>query len=587
MNEVWCFVFVLVFFSAHVSSLSQPFPLSAEAPVVEDFLPNPDNIYYCSSDGDNENGDGSIENPWSDLKGGQDVVGPGDLVYFRGGNYTNFLPRDYEYEQGNSNWALNRLLTDGTEGSVIVISNYPNERVFFSAPDYVAGEIYEIGDHITYIADKNRLYTSTRADNSYAPDDSTYGVDGSDPYWERTRWQMSLWGDNQKLIASKVDGEYGFVVYGGISIGGDNIQVSGVEFVKGAAYPDGNPAMLSITMNDGADGTIYSHNYFHDALPPVDSGNGKRMVALKFFRNSNSLVEYNLFKDNYDVYQYGTINFKDSTTNTTVRHNKFIDSKGGINYFAQGNIHGDFDVYGNLFYNVDVSFTFANEAGSNIRIHDNVASEIGYSFFNYINADHIDTSEYGEYYDNIIYGLGFSRADRGGSAETDSLPDFFDYNIWASVEDQNNPLHPDLGKYPLILPEHYFDNSIIAPGEVSYDSVTMTVRAEDDYAGRGAGRYGGDIGGFVFEGECLEDWSCSEWSTCLGGFENRTCVDLGGCSEMVNESKACDEEECDVVDLDRPCDGVQVDEVILVLESWSFGEVSLGEVLRVIGVWKE
>ncbi len=87
---------------------------------------------------------------------------------------------------------------------------------------------------------------------------------------------------------------------------------------------------------------------------------------------------------------------------------------------------------------------------------------------------------------------------------------------------------------------------------------------------------------------CVEDWNCSEWLECIEGFENRSCVDLGGCEVERNESRVCGEVEvCDAADKDVPCDGVQVDEVVAVLEEWSFGGVDMGEVLRVVGVWSE
>ncbi len=70
-------------------------------------------------------------------------------------------------------------------------------------------------------------------------------------------------------------------------------------------------------------------------------------------------------------------------------------------------------------------------------------------------------------------------------------------------------------------------------------------------------------------------------------FDGKVCGEFLICVESCPEDLGgvC-EEVCDIADKDVPCDGVQTDEVILVLEEWSFGGVLMSEVLRVVGVWK-
>lgn len=46
---------------------------------------------------------------------------------------------------------------------------------------------------------------------------------------------------------------------------------------------------------------------------------------------------------------------------------------------------------------------------------------------------------------------------------------------------------------------------------------------------------------------CTEDWSCTEWSSCVGGYKTRTCTDSNNCGAIVNkpaESKSCVIGEC-------------------------------------------
>ena len=46
---------------------------------------------YMSTDGNDETGDGSIENPYLSLMKCQTEASSGDIVYIRGGTYTNFI----------------------------------------------------------------------------------------------------------------------------------------------------------------------------------------------------------------------------------------------------------------------------------------------------------------------------------------------------------------------------------------------------------------------------------------------------------------------------------------------------------------
>ncbi len=46
------------------------------------------------------------------------------------------------------------------------------------------------------------------------------------------------------------------------------------------------------------------------------------------------------------------------------------------------------------------------------------------------------------------------------------------------------------------------------------------------------------------EEACIENWDCTEWSTCVGGTQTRTCTDLNDCGTIINrpdpfESRSC------------------------------------------------
>ena len=580
--------------------VSDLFPRLEEPPTVQEFLPNPTNEYYCAPWGNNTNGDGSFDNPWYDLRGGQGTVESGDLVYFRGGEYAN-IPYCEHYVYSD-----NRIITDATQENPIVFSNYPGEQVIFSAPDYEGSTTYDFGDLVTSVQDSGRLYTCIYDGTTQAPDDPVYGVDGSSPRWARTRWLMTLDGDNQKLIGTKIGSEYGFVFYGGVDVDGDYSQVSGVEILKGAANSDGNPAMLSIASMNNPQGVIFSHNYLHDSLNPTDSGANARMVAIKHFPSQDSVIEYNLFENNNDVYQDAIINVKGSPTNLVIRHNKFINNAGGINYVVQDDHHDGLDVYGNLFYNNDQSFYFTNEWGPNFRFYDNVALNIPNdgSFFEYLSHEPVgDGTDRGEYYNNIIDGPGFEAGWSPNSQDLSYMPNVFNYNMWSYFADQNGvdvwgSSFNDLG---------YDQNSIIAAGEVTYDPITMTATVACNYSGRSTGRYGDNIGGFTFTGSvssycgdgicnpnencinCQSDCLDSEIEVCCSGvvYTGECCSDLDCSSgfECINHN--CQESQ-DFHPADtNPQNGVvSFTEIEEYMNRWLNGEISIDDLLSGINEWR-
>lgn len=424
----------LLFHYGQSFAVSDRFPQYIAPPAVSDLLAAPNNTYYCSPSGDNDTGDGSIGKPWLDLIGAGSTVRAGDLIYLRGGNYPS-----YPYE--NFSRSRNRLAVSGNSTNPIVITNYPGEIV---------------------------RYNSVEA-----------------------TWCLTLDGDHQKLIGTNVNNRYGIQITGGISIRGNDCQVSGVEFIGGTSNGgDLNPAMLSVPLNDGCDNLKITHCSFHDSK---HQSSANRMAGIRFFTTSNSIIEYNIFTNNYELSDCACIYYKDSTKNSIVRYNTFINNSDGIEYFTQGNVHDGLSVYNNLFYNVEHPFSFRNETGPNIRVYNNVALAIpsGGSFFEYLNADPVVASERGEYYNNIIDGTGFSRGWHHNSSNANNLPSLFDYNLWYEEADRN-------GTTLWSLPSGYYNNSVTANNVVTIDMTGLICTVEDNYPGRNVGRNGSNIGGFTF-----------------------------------------------------------------------------------------
>ncbi len=431
-------VYLVIFSCALAIASSDPFPSNATPPTVADFLPSPKRIFYCAPTGSNSSGDGSINNPWVDMIGAGNHVGPGDIIYLRGGTYP-------AYSYVNFSRSQNILSRDGTKSEPIVITNYPGE-----------------------IAKWNSVSTT---------------------------WSLTLDGDNQKLIGTKVGNQYGIQITGGISIRGNNIQISGVEFIGGTSNGgDLNPAMLSVPLNEGCDNLIISHCSFHDSR---HQSSANRMACIRFFRNTNSIVEYNIFYNNWELSDCACVYYKDSTHNATVRYNKFINSEKGVQYFTQdfaGARHDGLSVYENLFYNVRYPFLYRNEYGPNIRVFNNIALSIpsNGAFFYYLNANPVNAgTDHGEYWNNIIEGRAFERGWHSNSANPSNLPDNFDYNLWKSESDRNSPW----GEQGYHL--HAVTSTSLG---IIYNQNSQTVTAMDNYPGLGKGRSNDNIGGLSWNG---------------------------------------------------------------------------------------
>jgi len=432
MKYVRIIILFGLMFTSWLFATSDAFPPNVNPPTVADFLPSPNNIYYCATNGSNTTGNGLIGSPWYDLEGGRGTVAAGDLVYFRGGNYN---VNGFTWSDGSEN----SLRVDGTAQNPIVISNYPGEQV---------------------------VYTSQTT-------------------------AITLAGEYQKLIGTKVSTAYGWQINGGASFddSANNSQVSGVHFRLGGTYGS-NPAMLTYPHNTTTiQNLVIRHNRFEDSQ---HNGSENRMVCIRFFTTQNTIVEYNIFEDNSELYQGGCIYFKDATADAIVRYNKFINSAGGIGYCVQGNAFNGLDVYGNLSYNCRYFIYFVSDLGNvdEINIFDNVVLGLTSACMYYLNADNQTWTEHGDFYNNVIDGRAAIEGWHSNSDDLRNLPDLWDYNLWYSLSDRTAPSGWS-------WPTGYFTHSVIGFNAVIYDSQIVFVT--DDYVGRTTGRFGDCIGGFLWE----------------------------------------------------------------------------------------
>ncbi len=288
-------VLILVLTSVSAHAASDTFPASTSRPTVAQFLPSPTHTYYCSPSGNNTTGTGAIGSPWKDLIGASSggagtPVGPGDLIYFRGGSYP-------VYSRINTYYSQNVITINGTEANPIVITNYPGEIASWT--------------------------------------DTT------------TTFSMSFDGDYIKVIGTMVGSDYGFRVIGGWSVNyADYLQISGVDFSAGVPNGDTNNSMFasirhSLTAsNSPVDYMVFSHNRLRDSAE-IDG----KMAALRLYESRYVTIEYNIFQDNTELGDGGSVYFKTEMYHAQVRYNKFINCEKGVSFVA-GDNGMDFGFFG-------------------------------------------------------------------------------------------------------------------------------------------------------------------------------------------------------------------------------------------------
>lgn len=103
--------------------------------------------YFISLEGDDENS-GAIGSPFLSLEAVQQIVAPGDIVYFREGTYTPQIPETISPVEGQPLVAY-LLDKSGEVGSPITYQAYPGETVIFDLSDFKSSGFPVVAFNIT------------------------------------------------------------------------------------------------------------------------------------------------------------------------------------------------------------------------------------------------------------------------------------------------------------------------------------------------------------------------------------------------------------------------------------------------------
>ena len=480
-------------------AISDTFPPYEPAPDYTTYFSDgiPNNIYYCSPSGSNSAGDGSLGNPWFDLRGAQGTVGPGDLILFRGGTYAGIT-------NGERSWySENRLTTPGNPNDYIVFKNYPGETPVFENHDYFSMTLYsyQVLDGITFRGGISTYHPNIVIQNC----DFSYGCAGQ--------------GDgNPAMIVFPVEDPY-------------------------------------------ASNIVIRNNIFHDNYGNHVNGHGRSYAMCLFnsnviplnddYNGGHTQVYYNTFYNfNAATSQKYIIYGKDHTFGLDVAYNRFYNSNAFvIGGFGQGDRHiQEHNIHHNLVYNCD-GLGFYWDLCQDGSWHNNVIIDDGYAAQPYYYDGPAGTSfgfgsrmetspssySWGDVYNNAFYVDIPSMWHYSG--ENPGYWTWVDYNAYPSIAVRDNFENKNMAT------QNWQQHALITPNTISVDS-NYFATIPDSSPLRGAGRYGDSIGGFTFGGapSCNENWQCTDWSICSGGTQTRICTDINLCgttSSKPPETQSC------------------------------------------------
>jgi hypothetical protein len=285
----------------------------------------------------------------------------------------------------------------------------------------------------------------------------------------------------------------------------------------------------------------------------------------------------------------------DTQFSEDVAYSYFNGWKGGNSDSVKNSIWYNF-ANGGLFYDIEES-TYNNV----YRLNDGNIDVSGTSSLNTVSIDPFENSL--KYLTRIESGSDLDSVGEGGTYVGANVLKMHGKpgSMWG--EDGFNKLQDGTGGQEDISLWPFPNEDVIKERFASYyyTNGTHELLGDRGFAAEGNGLYGGPVTltSYIWEylgNPCPEEicgaevvcevnWSCSNWAECSGGFENRSCIDLGGCLSTYNEVRGCGVVECHEADLSEPCDGVDTNELRAYLERWTRGEVLIGDVLGAVGTW--
>ena len=448
-NKQILIVIILLLSYSIVNAASNPFPAYEKAPDYTTYFADgqPNRIFYCSPSGNNSSGNGTINQPWFDLRGAQGSAQAGDLILFRGGTYS-----------GITNWtrsyaSVNRLTTPGTATDRIVIKNYPGETPVFENRNYFSMTLYsyQVLDGINF---KGGM-------SIYSPEIVVQNCDFSEG------------------CAGQLDGNPGMII-----------------------FPAEDPYASNITIRN---------NSFHDSRGDHINGHNRVYALCMFesnMRGGYTKIMYNQFYNfNGSTSQQYIIYCKDFCHGLEIAYNRFFNSNAFVlGAWGQGpdNVL-NYNIHHNLVYNCDgLGFYFGETI--NAKWHSNVVIDDGYSERAYYSERSLGTSyglgskyeghscdhPWGEVYDNVFY-VDYPGEFFYSGVENTGYWEWVDYNAYESSTNQRRFRNAKNSS------SNWQENDILGPNNITVDE-NYFATIPDDSPLRGKGRNGGNIGGFEFGG---------------------------------------------------------------------------------------
>ncbi len=450
---------ILLFFWAMTCfAASDQFPPYEDAPAITSYVSDGtfNNTYYIDPDGNDTTGDGSIGSPWTSVNGARTggsgtPAAAGDLVYFNDGTYTaTEISDSISSGCGGSNGHFFDI--DGTSSERIVFTAAPGATPTFEAP----------GDK----------YPNMNIRGAYVVVDSLNFTTGGMTVTDA----LNVTIQNSTFIGDPHD------VFGG--------QM--------------NDTHLGIMCRAG--GIVIRNNYF-------ESGNNhaiKEYQAVSAIEGIN--IIYNRF---YNItVSFGAISSKGANHDLNISYNRFENIVGAIvwgtdyeslisgtdDHFTVDSIdHNVFDNCGMLLQHVGdttrdlIDLDFHN----NIVLNDAGTTVLDYKCDD---GDCWDSPVYdmGDFYNNAFYDIS-DLIDPGTTSNLSAnYPIYWNYNAYASTairdtaENENSVAAGSWQGSALVQASH----GITRTGDAGNRFYTILVG--NGFVG--AGKDGGNIGGFVFSG---------------------------------------------------------------------------------------